>query len=282
MSNPGNYSVVVGGPPYDVFLGACFGFCYASALVPCVKMLEVYKCTSHPDKPTVWILIRGLLTVMGLACLYGWYAIYFRRIYANGLPAARVLLDWISLGLFAVGANWWNNRRNDEELYYWVQAAAILAFGATCVFALARDTLHGDSLKPLIRSIFWCGVLIGSFVFSLILFPVSKRIKIDGPQKARRRACWALGLFVVVSGVSSYLFHLLMNETAPDYIETFSLGEKIVSVIGALGAYGLVGLTAVGLSEQPTDGERLIAAITTYLPMVVLILVTVFSQRELF
>jgi|ERR1035441_8213787 hypothetical protein len=183
-----NQNVIYVHDPYDVFLAVGFGFCYGSALLPVVRLLEKYKLkgaggpgttisSTLPLQSTtaLWgsrfvqlaVILRGVLTIVGLACLYGWYSLYLNRSYGHAIPAYRIFLDWISLGLFATGANFWDNEDHRENLYCLVQGLATLTFCWTCVLAIHETQLEVS--KPLFKAVFWCVVIMSCFVIDIII-----------------------------------------------------------------------------------------------------------------
>jgi hypothetical protein len=281
--------------PYDVFLAVGFVFCYGSALIPAFRTLERYKertkssaqltfrenLASHiNDKGTCFVrfmaLVRGVLTIVGLACLYGWYSVYLKRFYGGEVPAYRVFIDWLSLGLFAVGANCWDNEDHHEALYSLVQGCASLSFGITCWLALPSEA--DKMVIPLIKAIYWCVIIINAYVFYLIVSCSSLIVFKKGA--VGRGGFVALGLIVLVTAAASAVvdfkvFTLLNIATALHAL----VGVTVFTASG--GIFIAIAILAI-LVQRKTMRARISSAVLTIMPMSILIWVTFKNYKTLF
>jgi hypothetical protein len=279
---------------YDVFLSVGFGFCYSSALFPLVRFLDKWKTgelVGCSRRTKIIIMMRGFLTIVGLACLYGWYAFYLRGFYGSSLvPAHRLLLDWFSLGLFAVGANWWDNPDHREDFYCLIEALAVFAFGITCVTVLWRHQALDTQTMALVRAIFWCTVLFSCYLFFAWMVKCAGRV-FDGQSQLNprdqttaiiRKAIIAFLILAVLDycflcwALNPVLFSWTINVQG-----LFGLTEQIVTGSIFLILHGVVGYYAIQIHD--TSRRAVFRSILmTQLPMAVLILVTIFNYKYLF
>jgi hypothetical protein len=269
--------------PYDVFLAVGFGFCYGSALLPAIRLLENAKTAVHiRARGCRWlalqgsILLRGGLTVLGLGCLYGWYAFYLKEFYPGEVPMWRHLLDWISLGLFAIGANYWDNRDHNETLYCIVEGLATTFFGLTCYLAL--PSAWNDNNLPLLKAIFWCTVVLCLYLcFMVGSWCFGKLAKAELPS--RWKAFWIIVVLVshlIAAAAIEWRVFCVLN--LDDQVFRF-LGIGLY--IGASVIF-LAALVLALLTENRMITSWIQSAILTMLPMALLIWVTFKNYHTLF
>lgn len=288
-------NVILVHDPYDVFLAVGFGFCYGSALLPAVRTLDKYKTWTKESQALdlserifravgdwrTWlvrgmVLLRGILTIVGLACLYGWYSFYLKRFYPNELPVYRVYLDWISLGLFAIGANCWDNEDHYETLYGLIQGLATVTFGFTCYAALPKEP--AITAVPLLKAIYWCVIVVNAYVFDLVLTFFVGRIFKD--NKITRGGVFCLGIAFTITILASAGLDWAIFSAA-------KIADVVHSLLG-IGVYAMSGfIFVVILILSILVGTKAVRArfrslLLTFVPMSILIWVTFRNYRILF
>lgn len=294
-----NGKIILVHDPYDVFLAVGFGFCYCSAIFPTTRLIEKLSrentivVQGHINNPLRsksflehvlsskyrsygMIVTRGILTVIGLACLYSWYAIYLKSFYMGEVPVYRQLLDWVSLGLFAVGANCWDDQDHHQRLYCLVQAGASIFFGFTCFLTLPSHPT--DGALPLLKAIFWCTIIVSSYLFYLILPRTVEAICNLGTNQ-RSKFIWlfiaSIALVGSVVALDWWVFHRL------GLLENIHKSLGWPSYAGAGVLFVVIWCLGIGIEKIPVHWKWR-SFIMTCVPMSVLIWVTYRNWSLLF
>jgi hypothetical protein len=278
--------------PYDVFLAVGFGFCYASAILPGIRTLERYKKNGKLVAESVpsmqprqdWgtrfirmtVLCRGFLTIIGLACLYGWYSYYLKTFYHDELPAYRIALDWCSLGLFAIGANWWDNEDHHEDLYCLIQGLASFIFGVTCYLAMPPQP--DERSIPLLKAIFWCVIITSAGFFYLATTRISGNIFKSTRSEREKYLFVSIMFLIALVLVVSVDWAVFWSINLVNSLQKH-LGWGVYAF--AVGIFAVI-IFMVIMIEKKAVQSRFKSILVTILPMGLLIWVTYKNYKTLF
>jgi hypothetical protein len=183
------------------------------------------------------------------------------------MPAYRHILDWFSLALFAIGANFWGNEDHHETLYCFVQGAATVAFGATCYLAFLQVATPDQRTTPLLKAMFWGAVVTSAYLFNVLLTYIFGKVYSNKNRDARKTGGIVFLIIVIVPAAFGFgMWHAF---------QVLGIGKYFPKLLPGFGIYVaailifVIVLVLALLVETKTIQSRVRSALITLLPSVV-------------